>query len=112
MFKTHRTFELTPGVKNNSIAVFHNNGTIGVLYHKTQVFTAKAMKSGGWKVEIRDGGWNTISTRIVINNAFERLVSGSYFLYTKKGQTYIQIPFSDVTKDLPFDREMTLRIKS
>ena len=67
MFKTHRTFDLSTGVKNNTIAVVHGK-TLTVVYHKTIV-----VERTGKKITLRDGGWETISTRHVINNALRQM---------------------------------------
>jgi hypothetical protein len=72
MFKTHRTYNLTTGVKNNSIAVVSKPHTIDVLYHKTIVVHAELIK-GRWLVVLNNGGWDTISTRAVINRALEQI---------------------------------------
>ena len=83
MFNTHRTYTLSTGVKNNSIAVFNDLRTVRVLYHRTVVFE-KTPKT----VTIRDGGWDTVSTRLVINRALENSGLG-FRLYRIKGKTYI-----------------------
>ena len=114
MFKIHRTFNINTGVKNNSIAVINNPGHIQVIYHETIVVEAirktKKASSNEWFVTLNNGGWDTISTRIVINRALEQLpgFGRSYFLYRKKNKTCIQIPFSDATKDLEFISGMEL----
>lgn len=72
MFKTHRTYCLTTGVKNNTIAVFCDGvkDTVKVIYHKTIVVDANKKK-----IKLNNGGWDTISTRTVINRALEELNS-------------------------------------
>lgn len=85
MFKTHRTFNLNTGVKNNTIAVLNwsNGKNIAVVYHETVVFGKK-----GNQVSITNGGWDTVSTRAVINRALEQVVPGVY-LERRKGKTYL-----------------------
>lgn len=52
MFKVHRSFNLTTGVKNNTIAVVNNEDGITVVYHKTPVF--RAWRTG--TIELDNGG--------------------------------------------------------
>lgn len=66
MFRTHRTFTLDNGVKNNTIAVLNDGQNIAVIYHRTTVFEKR-----GNKITLRTGGWQTISTKFVINRALE-----------------------------------------
>jgi hypothetical protein len=73
MFKTHRTYELTTGVKNNTIAVIAEIYSTKVIYHKTVVFTLDHKPKD--KITLRNGGWDTISTRLVINRALEQCES-------------------------------------
>lgn len=99
MFKVHRNFDLSTGVKNNTIAVVNDgNGGISVVYHKTLVVEARSSK-----ITLRDGGWNTVSTRLVINQALSEMGHRVY-LFTKKGETLISI--NGVVK--PFVSGMTL----
>jgi pectin methylesterase-like acyl-CoA thioesterase len=86
MFKTHRTFNLTTGVKNNSIAVVKSQKYIFVIYHETCV-----VKASSTHVTLDNGGWNTVSTRLVMNRALELLAPGA-FVFTKKGETLVQLP--------------------
>ncbi len=85
MFRVHRTYELTTGVKNNTIAVFNDRKSIKVLYHKTIVIDANAKK-----VTIRNGGWDTTSTRLVINRGLEKLMLSHWYLEHSKGITYLR----------------------
>lgn len=114
MFKTHRTFNLTPGMKNNSIAVFHAAPILGVLYHQTQVVTAKESKDFIYRtVEIRDGGYDTISTRIVINNALSQIPGfGGYCLSRKKNKTWllILVKNSDVFNAIAWSGSAKLKV--
>lgn len=88
MFKTHRTFELTNGVKNNSIAVVITGTETCVLYHNTTVFRHVHKTN---KVYLNDGGWNTISTKIVINRALELTRGfGSYCIERKSKTNYVK----------------------
>lgn len=68
MFKVHRSFDLSTGVKSNSIAVLHRDKLLAVTYHKTVVVERK-----GKTITLRDGGWKTISTRHVINNTLRQM---------------------------------------
>lgn len=69
MFKTHRSYDMTTGVKNNSIAVLAEPYRTQVIYHKTIVFTLDRKAKS--KITLRNGGWDTISTRHVINRALQ-----------------------------------------
>lgn len=84
MFKTHRTFELTTGVKNNTIAVLSTNNVVSVLYHKTVVveynYNTRTLK-------LDNGGWDTVSTRAVIANAIGQL--GFKFQRNRKKENLI-----------------------
>lgn len=102
MFKIHRSFELTPGVKNNSIAVYHNEGSIGVLYHKTQVFHATRLKNGSYKITLRSGGWPTISTAIVMTTALERIPG---FQNARVSRKKGELIYSDGRLSIPFPSE-------
>ena len=66
MFKTHRTFELTAGVKNNTIAVFAGSDWARVMYHQTIVFS---INRNTGEITLDNGGWDTVSTRAVIGRA-------------------------------------------
>lgn len=95
MFATHRSFTLETGVKNSSIAVLNTPTRTGcevsVIYHKTVVVQTK-----GSKIILANGGWDTVSTRAVINRALAELGTPATFLYRKKGQTYLASPGGDV----------------
>jgi hypothetical protein len=97
MFRTHRTYSLTTGVKNNSIAVIADCDAITVIYHKTIVVNAQLIR-GRWVVTLNNGGWDTASTRIVINTALEQIpgCSGVY-LSRHKGQTVVNVNGERVT---------------
>jgi hypothetical protein len=95
MFKTHRTYDLTTGVKNNSIAVMGDAaGNTKVMYHKTIVFTYVADTQ---EIILNNGGWDTVSTRAVINRALEEIGHHAR-LFRKKGETRI----GDSTYSEPF----------
>lgn len=93
MFKTHRTFTLETGVKSNSIAVFNQGKAIIVLYHKTPV----AIIAGSTLV-LNNGGWDTVSTRAVMNRVLELVTdSGTpeafdlrIRLVRKRGKTFLE----------------------
>lgn len=72
MFKVHRSYDFSTGVKNNSIAVINDTRTTKVIYHKTVVFehTRNPCKSTA-VITLRTNGWDTVSTRAVINRALE-----------------------------------------
>lgn len=86
MFKVHRSFNLSQGVKNASIAVTRHGSDISVVYHRTQV-----VHVSGDVVELNNGGWDTVSTRMVINRALECL-NANAALYRKKGVTMLSHP--------------------
>lgn len=89
MFKTHRSYELTTGVKNNTIAVLARSNLIEVIYHKTIVVTAHK-KQLGWEAAIDNSGFDTVSTRAVINRALEQIDGfEDVFLERVKGQTLL-----------------------
>jgi hypothetical protein len=70
MFKTHRNFELTAGVKNNTIAVFVDGPLVSVIYHKTCVFKYNRLTG---ELTLNNGGWDTVSTRAVLKNALSQI---------------------------------------
>lgn len=87
MFKIHRTFDLSTGVKNNSIAVISDAASTIVIYHNTRVFVATKKC-----ITLYNGGWDTISTRTVINNALSKIGhADGVFLERIKGVTMINI---------------------
>lgn len=96
MFKVHRTFDLSTGVKNNSIAVLDTPNRVAVIYHQTLVVHFNKDKK---VFVIRNGGYDTVSTRIVINRALFLLNCGMY-LERRKGETVLVDPKNDVR--LPF----------
>ena len=88
MFQTHRSYDLSTGVKNNSIAVLNYQNSdmdiIDVLYHKTIVVSKR-----GRVVTLRNNGWDTVSTRAVINRALEQMATSVTYLHRVKGQTVL-----------------------
>lgn len=111
MFKVHRTFTLSTGVKNASIAVVADGSRVDVIYHKTLVVSKR-----GKTVTLRNGGWDTISTRAVINQALRELGT-PYRLDRKKGVTVLiedrDIGFSRVRDVVgPFVSGMKFKVAS
>jgi hypothetical protein len=70
MFKNYRRYELSQGVKSARLAVFSDAWRIQVLLHKTVVVDAVFnRRTKAWEVTLDHGGWDTISSRLVINQA-------------------------------------------
>lgn len=84
MFKIHRTFDLSTGIKNPCIAVVNDGSRISVLLHKTVV-----LEKRGRTVTLRNGGWDTLSTRLVINRGLEQVAATHAYVYRSKGQTVL-----------------------
>lgn len=102
MFKTHRTYQLTTGVKNNTIAVAEAGRATLVVYHNTIVVLATKTR-----VHIRNGGWDTVSTRIVINRALEQIPGFRCFHLAKhKGATWL---FWKGAPQATFSGDLTLK---
>lgn len=91
MFKVHRTYELTTGIKGPTISVIADGEIIYVLYHDTIVF-----KKTKKRIEIDNGGFDTVSTRHVINRALS-LVNAKCFLERRKGVTWLTYPYDEKT---------------
>ena len=105
MFKTHRTFDLSTGVKNNSIAVINKPNGLFVVYHNTIV-----LEKHGKTITLRNGGWDTISTRAVINRALQNCCTSIARVYRKKGQTILEknglvFPFVDGMKVKTWEKQ-------
>jgi len=83
MFKTLRNYEFEQGVKSKSLAVLYCGDTLAVLYHKTIVVDITDEK-----IKLNNGGYDTVSTRIVINRALE-LMGRQYVMQRIKGKTYL-----------------------
>lgn len=99
MFAQHRTYRLTTGLKGSTIAVIrHSARNLSVLYHSTIVLRVK-----GSQVLLDNGGWDTISTRHVINTALSELRLGQ--LTRHKGITYLNgtIFTGQATLSLPIE---------
>jgi hypothetical protein len=103
MFKVHRSYSLSTGVKNNSIAVINNGSKLTVVYHSTAV-----VQKTGKTITLMNGGWDTVSTRAVINRALEQLCSASAHLFRKKGETFLF--HNGITE--PFISGMTLKCRN
>lgn len=101
MFKTHRTYDLSTGVKGNTLAVLNTGTTTAVVYHRTTVVLKR-----GRSVKLSNGGWDTVSTRIVINRALEQMAASACHLYREKGQTLLAQ--NGVIK--PFISGMTIKV--
>ena len=105
MFNTHRNYTLSTGVKNNTIAVLNWSGgkNIAVIYHRTPV-----VQKAGRNVVITNGGWDTLSTRTVINRALDQIpgFQGCY-LERRKGKTLL----NRFGKREEFTGTATLRLK-
>lgn len=84
MFNTHRTYTLETGVKNNTIAVFNQGRATIVIYHKTPVFV-----KAGKLINITNGGFDTVSTRLVINRALAQTCDHTRLIRVK-GKTILQ----------------------
>lgn len=113
MFSTHRTFNLSTGVKSASIAVVNDGLNVDVVYHKTLVVSARRMRKY-LAVTLRNGGWDTISTRLVINTTLTEL-GCKYRLIRHKNQTLLcpleelhQYPDHKTGK--PFESGSTVRM--
>jgi hypothetical protein len=90
MFKKYRSFTLDQGVKTPSLAVVCHAGYIMVLLHDTLVFSAKEGKNRKWIATLNNGGYDTVSTRLVINQALKCLWNlDCYDLRRIKGNTYV-----------------------
>jgi predicted RNase H-like nuclease (RuvC/YqgF family) len=84
MFKNYREFSLSTGVKTARLAVINTGRNVSVLLHKTVV-----VEKRGRVVTLRNGGWDTISTRIVINRALEQIASTHAYVCRQKGETFL-----------------------
>lgn len=87
MFQKYRSYSLSNGVKTKALAVFNDGSEISVMLHRTVV----VQKSAAGTVTLRDGGWDTISTRTVINTALRELAPG-WSVVRRKGATYLESP--------------------
>ena len=96
MFQKSRNYTLSQGVKSPSIAVFRDSTLTQVLYHRTIV-----LQEEGGHVRINTGGWDTVSTRIVINRALDQIPGKDAALVREKGVTWLYLDGSR----LPFDGE-------
>lgn len=108
MFKKHRTYSLTTGIKAPMIAVFADQMSIQVLLHSTVVVEASLLDMDReYSVVVRNGGWDTISTRIVINRALEQIPGfHDTRIVRHKGETMVQ--YADGSRET-FASGMTLK---
>jgi hypothetical protein len=110
MFKTHRNFELTNGVKSKSIAVFKNHKKTAVLYHET-IVVEETCNSKNTTLKLDNGGWDTVSTRYVINTALRQMpLFNKAHLYRKKGKTYFS--FGSEKSETEFCPPMTIKLNN
>lgn len=75
---------------------YTTKGFVGIL-HKTAVFE-KIYGTKNTTLIFNTGGWDTVSTRRAINLACSYL-SLNYYVFRKKGITYLQTPAGEV---IPF----------
>lgn len=87
MFATHRSFDLETGVKSSTIAVVSTPTNTSVVYHKTLVVDVKHTPKT-LMIRLDNGGWDTISTRHVINNTLYCL-GVPFMLIRHKGKTLL-----------------------
>lgn len=96
MFKIHRTFDLSTGTKSKTISVVNTPYGLFVVYHKTVVF--EIVKK---TITLRNGGWDTVSTRLVIDQCF-RQMGIRIHLIRRKNQTFV-VNLDNVTTTLFVD---------
>ncbi len=84
MFKNYRSYSLSTGVKTKGLAVISTATVTQVLLHKTIV-----VEKHGRTVTLRNGGYDTVSTRTVINRALEQMAASECYVFRKKGKTYL-----------------------
>jgi len=94
MFGVHKNFDLTTGVKNNTICVINDApNLVKVVYHKTIVFTHHKKHSASINptglITLRTGGYDTISTRLVINRALEQSQI-DWRIVREKGRSFLK----------------------
>ena len=94
MFGVHKSFDLTTGVKNNTICVINDSpNQTQVVYHKTIVFTHQKKRSASINptglITLRTGGHDTISTRLVINRALE-MSNIDWRIVREKGRSFLK----------------------
>lgn len=87
MFKVHKSYNLYTGVKNNTIAVLCHGADIFVTYHSTVVFH---YNDNTRLIQLNNGGWDTLSTRLVINRALSEINADAY-MYREKGNTMLRV---------------------
>ena len=94
MFGVHRNFDLTTGVKNKTICVINDAPNLThVIYHKTIVFTHHKKRSASLNstgvITLRTGGYDTVSTRIVINNCLSK-TGLDWRIVREKGRSFLK----------------------
>ncbi len=106
MFKTHRTYSLTTGVKGPTLAVVSDGSRVDVVYHKTLVLSKR-----GKTITLRNGGWDTISTRAVINRGLHEML-GTYATYLErvKGETVLHQNTNQGCITKPFVSGMRIKV--
>lgn len=94
MFGVHKNFDLTTGVKNNTICVINDaHNLTQVVYHKTIVFTHQKKRTASINptgiITLRTGGHDTVSTRLVINRALEKS-NTDWRIVRKNGRSFLK----------------------
>lgn len=94
MFGVHKNFDLTTGVKNNTICVINDSPNLTqVVYHKTIVFTHQKKRSASINptglITLRTDGHDTKSTRLVINRALE-MSNTDWRIVREKGRSFLK----------------------
>jgi hypothetical protein len=94
MFGVHKNFDLTTGVKNNTICVINDSPNLThVIYHKTIVFTHQKKRTASLNpagiITLRTGGHDTKSTRLVINRALEQSQT-DWRIVREKGRSFLK----------------------
>lgn len=107
MFNTHRTYDLTTGIKGKTIAVYVGDTETAVIYHNTVVVRWHHKRN---KVYLSNGGWDTISTRFVINRAIAQIPGfQSYYIERKSKTSYVKSCY--LPKPIQLSGEITLKAK-
>lgn len=108
MFKVHRSFDLFTGVKNNTIAVIAQHNAVDVIYHRTLVVSKRSKT-----ITLRNGGWDTVSTRTVINRALYQLFDGyKFYVESKKGECFLVENTDQGAIRKPFVSGMKVKVAS
>lgn len=108
MFQSYRQYSLTQGVKTKALAVFSTASETIVLLHQTPVVHAKR-RGQKYSIQLRNGGWDTLSTRIVINRALSQIPGADrYYISRDKGETIVR----DVSNGESFPFVSGMRLKA